>query len=544
MVRMTLRVHIVLGALIALLITASVAVAATPTATHGTGPAAAAKARRCGTVAAYSGGAADPSQVQVVKSKGLSCRKARAIMSRCVAQKRVPGWRAGPSNATSTLSSKGRRISYRMVSGPAPSCAHGLTLARQTGQFGPFEQPISFPSKWPAPFTLVYQWTTPVTTYSATIPINDISDVTLVGFGHNRDGQMRSFWFQYGTTRDLGSETEKQNPPTTTTDAPITFTARLLHLKAKMRFYWRSVANIDQPDGSVKTVYGALGSFVTKPYPTIKDPSRPCDSMPSQTTPELFQLTESLAISCSPEYRFTNSACFPFCVNTYSGTLRCNKDFPRNLNSGEWSFTIPEIAYRVNVNDLVNYWRSNNSNRFITTPFTNKNSPGGEVGPVPGFHDWNVGQYAYPGESTATNVRFWINCTEKWGGVIDASALAQGEGNDTASTVPPGTPTDFKAVKNADGGYDATWQAPSSTSASGIAGYYLTVIGWAPGQPKAFADDVFTPVDFTGLSGNVSAAHIGILKQAAPSNYELTLAVGAVSREGSVSTPAVIPIAR
>jgi hypothetical protein len=366
--------------------------------------------------------------------------------------------------------------------------------------------------------------------------------VTLVGFGHNRDGQMRSFWFQWGKTRDLGNDTEKQNPPTASNDAPTTFSTRLLHLKAKTRFYWRSAATIDEPGGGVKTVYGALGSFVTKPYPTIKDPSRPCLSAPEQG--QLFQITESLAISCSPQYRFTNSSCFPFCVNTHSGKLSCDKDFPRNLNSGSWSFTIPEVGYKLDVNDLVSYWRSNNSNRFITTPFTNKNFPGGSVGPVPGWHDWDVGQYAYPFESTATDVQFWINCTEQWGDVIDASALAQGEGNDTASTVPPGAPTDFKAVKTSSGGYDASWQAPSSASPSGIAGYHLTVVGWPAGAPKEFSDNWLTPVDATGLSGTVPVRRVAVVTKGLPPNYDVYLAVGAVSREGSIGTPAVIALGR
>jgi hypothetical protein len=132
------------------------------------------------------------------------------------------------------------------------------------GEFGPYEFPLSY-LHVAGGRVLLYDWTTPVTTYSATIASYAISTVAFKGFGHNPDGQMRSFWFEYGKTRDLGSATEKQNPATS--PDPIAFSAVLEHLNAKTRYFWRAAANIDQPDGTVKTVYGTVGTFVTKPYP-------------------------------------------------------------------------------------------------------------------------------------------------------------------------------------------------------------------------------------------------------------------------------------
>lgn len=216
-----------------------------------------------------------PSQAQVVQVRAISCSAARQVVKQCIGSRNVKGWHASALSFTATLSSGRKRIQVRLVSGPPPLClrGHSLTKGRATGEFGPFEQPLSFPSTWPAPYKIVYQWTTPVTSFSATIFRTSVSTVNLLGYGHNRDGKMRSFWFQYGKTRDLGSETEKQNPPTTTDDAPIPFSARLLHLRAQTRYFWQAAASFDQPDGSVKTMYGTLGTFVTKPYPKIKTPS-------------------------------------------------------------------------------------------------------------------------------------------------------------------------------------------------------------------------------------------------------------------------------
>jgi hypothetical protein len=538
--------RLVLSVFAVVLAAASIADAAAPIGPYSPGNAGTPNSSpKCGYVSGFARRATAPSAIQVVQTRRLSCKSARSIVRSCLSNRTVKGWRPSGLNFTSYLSSKNRRVGYRMVTGPRPTCSHGVGIARTAGQFGPFQEPVAFPNKWPAPFTIVYEWRSPVNTYTATIFQNDITTINFVGYGHNRDGKMRAFWFQYGKTRDLGSETEKQNPPITTDDAPISFEARVLHLKAKTRFFYRAVGTFDQPDGSVKTVYGAEGSFVTKRYPTITDGSQPCNSAPAAATgDQLFQITESLAISCSPSYHFTNSACFPFCVNYYSGSLACNKDYPRNLNSGTWSIPIPKIGYSIKVNDLVNYWRSNDSNRFLNTQFTNKNSEGGQVGPVPGFHNWDVQQYAYPFTSTATDVRFWINCTEQWGSVLDTSALAQGEGTDIASTTPPGTPTNFKVTKAADGSVNATWDAPSSPSSSGISGYYLSVLGWPKGAPKVLADNWFTPITTETDSGSVSAAQIAIVKQATPANYEFFIVVGAVSREGSISTPATVALSQ
>src|SRR4029450_1645649 len=104
------------------------------------------------------------------------------------------------------------------------------------------------------------------TTYSAKFTAWSISTGSLSGFGRNLRGEMRAFWFEYGKTRDLGTATEKQNP--TTSRDPIEFSARLDHLNAKTRYFYRAAASFDADDGTVKTAYGTVGSFVTKPYPT------------------------------------------------------------------------------------------------------------------------------------------------------------------------------------------------------------------------------------------------------------------------------------
>src|SRR5262249_4815268 len=141
----------------------------------------------------------------------------------------------------------------------------------------------------------------------------------------------------------------------------------------------------------------------------------------------------------------------------------------------------------------------------------NKNSPGTEAGPVPGFHDWDVVQWAYPFQKTATNAQFWILCTEKWGTITDPGrALAVGQGNDTPSASPPGAPRHLKFTIPDGGGIDATWQEPEdrALNGGGIAGYFVGLIDWGPRGPRHFDPSWVTPVTTTGLSGHISNEYL------------------------------------
>lgn len=159
---------------------------------------------------------------------------------------------------------------------------------------------------------------------------------------------------------------------------------------------------------------------------------------------------------------------------------------------------------------------------------------------MPGWHDWDVAQWAYPGESTSTTVDFWINCTEKWGSVMDGSALAAGDGKDRASMTAPGTPGQLVARAAADGGIDVRWQAPASPSPSGLAGYTLMVTGWRAGESRVFPPSLVTPITTTQTAGRIAPANLAVVRKSAPPGYDLYVAVAAISREGSVSLPATL----
>jgi hypothetical protein len=489
---------------------------------------------------------ATPSRVRVVRVHRISCAAARRVVRRCMGARRVKGWRR--IGFTNTLHNAGRRVvRVRIAFGPAPRClmSRGFATPRRDGEFGPFEYPRSYS---PRSAPLVYDWTTPVTTYNAKFSPWSISTVSLTGFGRNLRGEMRAFWFEYGKTRDLGTTTDKQNP--STSRDPIEFSARLDHLNAKTRYFWRAAASFDD-DGAVKTAYGTVGSFVTKPYPKLENRARPCNSSAkASATINWFEVTESLAIVCTapPLQTFTKGACFPACYNTFHGRLECPKVFPRNLNAGTWNLPIPKIGFSIAVNNLVSYWRSNNSNRFLPGggPLNyNQNSDGAQLGPIPGWSKWDVMQWAYPATPTKTQAEFWINCTEQWGKVIAPEALAQGEGSDTPSTEPPSQPLNLTVSSAADGGLDVGWQAPSSPSATGLAGYYVSLIPWEPGKPRDFPNQL-TPVTTTSPTDqgtdHIPPAMISAMQGVTPAGWELTVVVGAVSREGSISTPAIAPL--
>jgi hypothetical protein len=495
----------------------------------------------CGVVGAGEGTADQWSQVAVYRVRGISCAAARRLVVRCITSSRVPRWRASRPAFTSSITSGRRKVQIRLVSGSPPEClrGQGRTQARASGDFGPYEYPLAYPSKWPAPFDVIYRWPSPVTTYSASIFSGMISKVSLVGDVHNPQGDVLSFWFEYGTTRDaLDNRTPKQNPPLGKGDAPVGLEATLLHLNAKTRYFWRAAANIRQPDGSDKVLHGTIGSFVTQPYRDLRGESNACAKLGVGP----FQITESLTIVCSRMYHYVNDATkwspIPLSIG-YSGGLSCTRDDPRNLNSGSDSFEIPYIHYSLSLSHLVSYWRSNDSNRFTTFPGNQKNSPGQEKGPVPGWHEWNVDQWGYPFTTTSTDVQFWINCTNDWQ-ATSGEQLARGEGNDVPSDAGPSAPQDAKAVKAADGGIDVSWKPPSGVSPSGVAGYYLGFLWFKKGAPKVLPSSLFVRVITTEQSGHLDPGHIAVSMKSAPAGTEFGVAVAAVSREGSIGPAAIL----
>lgn len=502
---------------------------------------------RCGVVRVFERPTEQWSLVDVFRVSRLSCHAARRVVRQCVDRRTVNGWRHLPFAFTTSLVNGRKKIEVRLAGGPLPRClqAHalraplaGLGATTYTGRdaFGPYQFPMSFPTKYPPTAETVFKWTDPVTTYSAVIDSHSISNLTLDGYVHN-PGNALSVWFEYGTTADFASaaRTDKQSPKIPGDNSPVRFTARVLHLRAKTRYFWRAAATIEKPDGTNQVVHGVTGSFVTKPYPKLTG-NDPCQYEGS------FQLTEALTIVCSRRYLFENNQTkyspFPLSVG-YSGSLSCPRDEPRNLNAGSDEFRLPEIGYNLSTGHLVSYWRSNDSNRFTTFPGYQKNSEGLQEGPIPGWHDWNVDQWGYPFSTTETEVQFWINCTYNWT-AHTAEQLAAGDGNDSPSHMPPSEPQDVKAVKAPDGGIDVSWKAPSYISTAGVAGYFLTVRGWKPGDPKVLPSIIDTRILVAGHDGHIFPGQLELLKKSVPSTYELGVAVAAVSREGLRGPAAVV----
>lgn len=498
----------------------------------------------CPTVTGTDPATGEWSALDIVGIRGISCAAAERVVRACV-DGRVSGWRDSSLAFTTSLTNGNKQVELRLVSGVEPRCLVGRTLlqARPQGFFGPYQFPMSFPSKWPAPFTVVYEWTSPVTTYSATITQDDISNVALDGFVRNSDGAVLSSWFEYGTTEDaLDQSTPRVRPAIGAGDAPVRITADVLHLKARTRYLWRAAANIRQPDGKTEIFYGTIGSFVTKPYPNLQGVANPCADLPSGER----QVTERLTLECSQHFTFTNNdtkySPIPFSVG-YHGRLTCPRSDPRNLNAGEGSvtITIPEIHYPItlSLNHTVSFWRSNDSNRFTTFFGNQKNYAGSQQGPLPGWHDWEVDQWGYPFTTTSTDAQFWINCTDNWT-ATSGDQLATGQGNDSPSDVAPSAPQNLKAVKAADGGIDASWSPPSSVSPSGVGGYFLTFRGWKKGVPKEIPETASVLVTATGLSGHIFPGQMEVATKSSPPDYEFAVAVAAVSQEGSRGPAAVV----
>lgn len=504
----------------------------------------------CNEVVALTPGSDDFTAVDVLRAKGVGCADARRVVTRCVTGKLDKGWAATSPDLVTLLTAGRRQIAFRVLAGPQPACLKtaqpkglgaGLQMARNSGEFGPYEGPQVYPNKWPAPTGLTYEWgDSPVATWSASIKTGSVSTVRIGAHVKNSGGKVRSVWFEWGRTKDTDRRTALQEPATRSNDEPVDVLDKVAHLKAGTRYYWQAVANVDTPSG-VRRFEGALGSFVTSRYPKISDKARPCDSSPASGLEQgqLFELTESLALACSPPQHFEKGACFPACSEFWSGRLQCNKDFPRNLNAGSWSFTIPKIDYLMSVDNLASYWRSNDSNRFLEgIPGKNSNSAGGEVGPTPGWHNWDVAQWAYPFTPTSTDARFWIACTEQWGTVIDGDSLADGEGPTVPSLAEPGKPTDLK-VKAAGNGIDVDWKAPSAETPSGIAGYFMSLYAWKPSEAKVLPKAITAPVTVVKSEGRISPEFLSFYKKYLPAGQDMYVVVSAVSREGTVGDPVV-----
>lgn len=514
--------------------------------------ASAARAKRqsaCNEVAALTPRSDDFTAVDVLRAKGVNCATARTVVARCITGDLGKSWVATSPELVTLLTAGRREITFRVLAGPQPACLKtaqpkgvgaGLQMARNTGEFGPFEGPQVYPNKWPGPTGLTYEWgDSPVASWNASIKRGSVSGVRIGAHVKNSNGKVRSVWFEWGRTKDTDRRTALQEPATRSGDEPVDVTDKLTHLKAGTRYYWQAVANVDTASG-VRRFEGALGSFVTNKYPKINDKSRPCDSRPAAGLEQgqLFELTESLALACSEPQHMERDACFPSCFGTYSGRLQCTKEFPRNLNAGSWTFTIPKIDYLMTVDNLVSYWRSNDSNRFLEVPGKNANSAGGEVGPTPGWHNWDVAQWAYPFTSTSTDARFWIACTEQWGTVIDGDSLAEGEGPAVPSLAEPGKPTDLK-VKAAGNGIDVDWKAPSAETPSGIAGYFMSLYAWKPSEAKVLPKAITAPVTAVRSEGRISPEFLSFYKNYLPAGQDMYVVVSAVSREGTVGDAAV-----
>lgn len=483
--------------------------------------------------------------ISVRRAKGLACRPARKIVLRCMRGRLHKSWRAVEVRGVVWLRRGKRAVALRTISGREPRCVtrrlkrkapawaglRGPLGARPAGHFGPYEAPVMYLTD---DRQRAFLWDSPVATYEAVIDLGAITSIQLYGYVRNVKGEVRSVWFEYGETRDFGDQTAKQSVPISPEGGPAQFTAHLSHLRARTRYFWRAVANIEDDKGNPRVQYGSTGSFVTNPYPTLPNKARPCQGMPDS-----YELTESLLVVCQ-QRTFERASCFPSCVDFYGGKLQCTRDFARNLNAGSRSFTIPEVGISVSVNKLVSYWRSNDSNRFNEVPGKNANSEGSQTGPTPGWHNWDVGQWGYPTGTTRTDVDFWIYCTEQWGNVIDASSVARGQGNDYASSVGPSAPRNVKATATKDGGIQVTWDEPTSVSPSGIAGYTVQLFALRSGDPRSVDTDRLGVIT-TSTKSQIPATTVQRVTKNLQPGYKAYVVVGGVSREGSVGDVVTIP---
>lgn len=515
------------------------------------GPAAAASGRTCGTVAGETS-AATWAHVAVEDVRGISCAGARKVVRQCLARDRVKGWTRAAEHAAPGLRDGRRRLTVDPIGGDLPTCVeHDRTGGRRTGvgadgpdddggrdgirlgavtyrTAGPNEGPVQMPptarTKW--------TWTSPIASVkSGEI---DVSSVRLHGAARTTDMNARSVWFQYGTTRDLGQSTERLPPKVLADDAPWPYSQEIRGLRAKTRYYWRAMASFGS-DGDPKTLTGATGSFVTEGYRSMGG-ANPCQQLEFGTNAGgTTQVTEALAVVCSPKYEFVNDKQIVASVG-YSGRLSCPREYPHNLNAGNYTVTIPKIDYDVSFDNLVNYWRSNDSARFTRFPGYQKNYEGAEQGPLLGWHEWNVDQWGYLFSTSRTHVQMWINCTDNWK-AFSPEQLARGEGDDAPSRAAPGAPRDFRFAQAADGDWNGSWAAPQGGVPGGLAGYQLSVDSME--DSSRMSAQVLTDTD---LRGSLTAAHVKALA-AIFGTKRLYAHVWAFSSEGVRSaTSATIPI--
>jgi hypothetical protein len=464
----------------------------------------AAAAKRCAPVTGATSGATW-STVQATDLRGVSCAAARRVIRRCLVRDDVGDWdRTGPAAAPGLRDGR-RRIRVKILSHDVPNCLEqgpvgvgmgaernlGATRWRNAGPFeGPFQMPPTSRYRW--------SWTSPVV--SSIVNYIDVSTANLVGSARTTGGDVRAVWFEYGKTRDFaqGSKTPAKDPKIVAGDEPWAFAQGIRSLDAGRRYYWRAAANLDDGTPGGRTVYGAIGSFVTENYRSM-GVANPCSQLDFGTNDGgITQVTEALTIVCSPRFEFVNSTGIPVSVG-YKGKLTCPRDYPHNLNAGNIEVNIPKIDYTVRFNNIVNYWRSNDSARFTTFPGYQEHFAGAEAGPLVGWHEWNVDQWGYLGSTSRTQAQMWINCTDNWQ-AYTPEQLARGEGDDKPSTAAPPTPGNFRFVR-VDGGWRGTWEAVRGV-AGGVAGYQLQVDSLEDSPQSGLV------VTDTDLSGFLSDAYV------------------------------------
>lgn len=478
----------------------------------GAASAAAGAGKTCGTVAGATSHATW-TKVELVKVRGLSCGAARRVVRLCTTRATVKGWARTASTSSVGLRNGKRRLTVKVLTGDVPTCLErqrvrvgggvgvgagapgrggglGAVTWRTAGPHeGPMEMPPTSTEKW--------RWESPVG--SRGVNLIDVSSASMLGIADTSEEKVRAVWFEYGKTRDLGTATAKQAPKTVASGAGWSFAQPLKSLDAKTRYYWRAAASLDT-DGGPRTFYGATGSFVTEGYRSASGENPCAQSEFGGASGGTTEVTEALAIVCSPRMELVNSVGLPVSVG-YNGRLTCPRAFPRNLNVGDTTVTIPKIDYTVRFNKIVNYWRSNDSARFTTFPGYQEHFGGAETGPLLGWHEWNVDQWGYLGSTSRTLVQMWINCTDNWQ-AFTTEQLARGEGDDKPSATAPGAPRNFRFVA-ADGGWNGTWQAPERSVPGGIAGYELIVDSLPDSSSLATV-----ALTNTGLSGRISAAYV------------------------------------
>lgn len=469
--------------------------------------------------------------VTIVRRNGISCKRARRVVRRCFKRSAIKHWHL---RRGLRLRAGKRGIRVRVRGKAKPACLTARKAPRQKRSnlglpssrvAGPYQDPLRLPPRSYA----TWDWVSPVTSWQASEI--DVGTTVLNGKVLNKTGEVRSVWFEYGRTRDLGSSTERQPAKMEPTGEPVAFSEKIRRLKAKTRYYWRAMASIG-PDGNAKTYAGAIGSFVTEPYRSLAG-DNPC-SQPQFGGKDggVTQVTPSLAIVCSPMQYLVNDKKIVISVG-YHGSLSCPVDYPHNLNAGSTTVRLPKIGYEVTFNKMVNYWRSNDSARFTTFPGYQKHYAGAEVGPLVGWHDWDIDQWGYLFKTSRTDVQLWIHCTDVWN-AFSPEQLAPEQGTDVPTATKPPTPTGLTMTK-VEGGWKAKWNAVAGVP-DGIAGYQLAIIPTAKYSPETVVR-----LSDSGTEAFRSDAHIKAITDISKTN-SLFAILWAISSEGNRSaTPMVVP---